>query len=1474
MPRFILENHANHQLSGHFEAVSLFVDISGFSSVTNTLKQFGNEAAEAMSDVMDAIFEPLVTAVYEQGGFITTFAGDAFTALFPIPKIGDKGLAYLQALAAASEIQSYIRTNPTQKTPYGAFAFTVKSGIASGSVQWGILSPDEGNSDIKSAYFFNGTAVEDAAGAEHYAQAGNMILTGPVYEILSDVVQVIAVGDEGHQRVLSVTGRLPDPQPVADMEMPRQDKFVPEAILQRKTRGEFRQVISVFVNLMGIDTVQQLDSFVQSVFDLQQKYGGFLARVDFGDKGCNLLMFWGMPTSHENDIVRALNFLLDLPTITPGTYKAGVTYQTLFAGETGSAYRGEYTAYGGGVSLAARLMVKAPWGEIWLDEQLTQRARRYFEIQPVGEYELKGFKDPQPLYRLIEPREQRLEVFFQGEMVGREEELQQLLDFVQPILLPTDTDQERFAGICVVSGEAGLGKSRLIHEFRQRLDASVAQQGIVIEWRMGQTNQIVQQPLSPFRYGLRQYFEQSPAASDAVNKRNFGRKMDEAVALSPPEFARELNRLRSFIGSLLDLYWENSLYSEVDPEARHEMVFTALKTLMQAGSLYRPTIVVTEDIHWMDAETRAFAQRMLRNMNGFPIAIIATARLDELPEPIQFPPNIPFHIVHLQDLPDVAVERLAESVLGNKISASLLELVMQRSEGNPFFAEQILLYLRGQGDITFKDGMWHLASSPQHSSPLPGDLRAIFIARLDQLTLEVKDVVQAASVLGREFEVHVLTAMLEDDTNLSEKISAAEHETVWTALNQMRYLFKHALLRDAAYSMQLRARRRVLHQSAAETLENLFPSEIPAHYQELAYHYEAAYQHGIHELGVKALDYLEKTAQAAADSYQHEIAIEYFTRALEISHALDDRKRYTLLMERTEAYHNFNQWDQEAADLDELMLIADASQIPAQQAEVRLRQLRHAVATANRDKVPALADTVIQLAQSAQEVAIEANAHLLLAQYYSQPFNLPFYEQHTGKAHALARVAQARDLEADALCNMSIIQLHHHPDEKEALDYLRQALAIYQETGNRRKQVETLIRIAGLVDTAEQEAYWHQALELAQEIGYRQGEATVFKRLASYEGRQNNYAEIWNFFDKSLRIYQEISDYSGIMETCITLAFYHCHFGDFSEAKRNLDEAFELARRLGKFGRLHGALTNYYFEVGDFEKAIQSARETLEINESAQSSLLIFAALADLVHKLTLAGQLDEAGVYYERLRSIESHLDTGADTVGADLALTGQMYVLDYLIACNEIEPALESANRIWETLQLPEWRDLYRSFSMDTDVFYKVCQVWNAVGDTRAEQLLEQLYDDLHYIADFIPDENKRRMYLENPYYHRQIIRSYQRLKGISPEPEIAEEVTEVPPSDNFGVSSVLPEIMPDSIEDDTGETINIRAGNETPVIIHIEADERPTVKTSVMRENVLEVVDEPNGEQMRPVIHVQIIIENHGTIHNFNIYNGERD
>jgi class 3 adenylate cyclase len=508
----------------------------------------------------------------------------------------------------------------------------VKVGVGLGEVSWGIITS---NDEQRAAYYFQGSAVDTPAEAEHHADPEDVILDAAFYDQVKNIVRVEVIED--HYRLIEI---LCDPEPACSYSLPDFDlnhasRFYPHELYLQPHSGEFRRCTYLFVRLPTIRTESQLAIFMQTIFELQDQYGGLL-ELRFGDKGAHLLLIWGAPTAYENDVERSLNFIFELQARTTIPINAGVTYRMAHVGFIGCELAEEYTGFGRGVNLAARFMTAAPRGEIWVDEYVIQRASRLFEFDYGGEKTFKGFSQSQKYYILLE-RKELIEYEYKGELVGRQSEMHSLSEFVRPIF------SGQYSGMLIVSGEAGIGKSRLLHEFVSDLDSNKADEFQVF---LAQTEEMIRQSFNPLRYWLRQYFEVNDTKSEIRNKRSFNRKIDELINVTADLYLRdELDRTRSFLGALVGLFWSDSLYEQLEARDRYENTIIAMNVLLQSTCNQKPTILLLEDIHWLDSDTQAYLPVLLRSMNSdstrqYPFAVLATARIEEMPSSLaELPPS-------------------------------------------------------------------------------------------------------------------------------------------------------------------------------------------------------------------------------------------------------------------------------------------------------------------------------------------------------------------------------------------------------------------------------------------------------------------------------------------------------------------------------------------------------------------------------------------------------------------------------------------------------------------------------------------------------------------------------------------------------------------------------------------------------------------------------------------------------------------
>jgi len=1298
---FILQHLSQNRRQGHFTAASLFVDISGFTALTEALMQHGQVGAEALASTIRSLITPMVQAVYDQGGFVTHTAGDAFTALFPVDEKtagteadGALTIALTRAVGVAFTIQQHMRVSRTQTTPYGTFNFAAKVGAAVGETQWGLFeAPDRS----RRACYYRGSAVDACAHAEHHAKGGDIILTGETYARLP-VLAAEPVEDS-----FRLTGTaLPEGalvgEPQVDLKLRAFSSyllpvsvlasFFPNELFRYDIAGEFRQTLAMFISLQGSPTYEQLAQVTQAVFTLQAQYGGYLNKIDFGDKGCNMLMFWGAPTSQENDLARALNFILDLRAQSPVPLRAGLTYRMAFAGFMGSPTWEEYTCYGRGVNLAARHMMTAPWGSVWLDHEIVERVEKKFLIEAAGKREFKGFAEPQPVYALIGRRGATASaLFYRHHLVGRDGELAQLHSFVEPIF------EGGFAGIAVIVGEPGMGKSRLAHDFVQTLVETYQPVPLIL---VAQTDEIVRNSLNPFRYFLLDYFEQVTNDSDETNRANFTARLNTLITQTMEEtLAYELDRTRSFLGALIGLRWPDTPYERLDPQLRFENTLTALTTLLRAESRLHPVVMVLEDLQWLDADSRQYLLRLSRIGADYPLALLTTSRVPMAAD-LTDPTLTRLDLTLKELLPD-ALEQFANDFLDGPPSPELMELLIGYTAGNPFFAEQLLRYLQAEHLLAETPSGWRHETTD--AVLMPTDARAVLVARLDRLTQHLKNVLQTATVLGREFEVRLLSQVLRIE-DLGPQLSAIEREAMWSPLAETRYSFRHMLLRDVAYDMQLVARRRELHRLAAEAIETLYANQLDARAGDLAHHYGEAQVTDLER------HYTLRAGQVAAAVYANAEALKYFDRALALTPETDQATQYALLLAREKIYDLLGTRGTQHQTLQALTTLADEMGEPDRRAEVRLRYASYAEATGDYPQTINAACDAVALGQTAGDKALEAAAYL---QWGIGAWRLGDYATarvELDRALELARATPLPQVELDSLRNLGIVA-RHQDQHAEAQMFNEQALALSRAQADRRGESRVLGNMGNVAfrlgNMTEARGHFESALRSSRSIGDRRTEMALLGNLGVLTSEQGDYPPAQHYYEQSVRLSREVGDQMALGAQLGNLCLLMCQQGQYVLA------------------------CDYGLE------AIRVAREVESKNMEASATTYVGHAFAGL-------GRWEEAIEYYQQALQLRQHLKHGA-RVNEPLAGLARVS-----LAQGTLPTAQAYVNEILSYLETGQLEGSGERFSI-----YLTCyQVLQAAGDERAAPLLNTAHTLLQEQAARL-DATTRRLFMENIEAHR---------------------------------------------------------------------------------------------------------------------------
>jgi class 3 adenylate cyclase/tetratricopeptide (TPR) repeat protein len=612
--------------------------------------------------------------------------------------------------------------------------------------------------------------------------------------------------------------------------------------------------------------------------------------------GDGILAFFGTPIAHEDDPGRAIHTALQIRERLQAMgldATAGIETGEVYLGRVGSTVHQEFGARGRVINLAARLQAKADRGQILVGNAAHRLTREEFEYAPVR-LELKGIAGEVEAYSALRPRgharkARGIEGLHAG-LVGRDSELAKLRHAAR--VAATGRGQL----VTIVAGP-GVGKSRLVRELRRDIESGDAPAtGLPRLWLEGRC---LESGSATSYMPLIDMLREHLGLDDRVRNQGEGirasvRQTTDGAELTS-ERASEIAALLSHTLSL-DLSAAESQRIQATPPAQlRTEVISAIRDFLLALADQAPLVICVEDIHWADALSIEVVSALMDRLPTAPLLLICVSR----PEPEHLWQRLQsvarakcadaYVELQLGELESGEAQQLLRELLGSSLPEEIARPVMDRAQGNPFFLEEILRSLIESGVVTRRDGHWFIGKTSTAAS-VPDSVQSVILSRVDRLDAEAREVLRAASVIGRVFERDVLERLV-PGVDVGRALWDLEGRKLIYAeriVPTERFSFQHVLTQETVYRSLLRARRRDLHQATAGTIEALNSTTLEAHYESLAYHYELG------TLMRKAAEYLYLAGEKSRRAYLNEDAISYFERALEClamcSHeqALDD----------------------------------------------------------------------------------------------------------------------------------------------------------------------------------------------------------------------------------------------------------------------------------------------------------------------------------------------------------------------------------------------------------------------------------------------------------------------------------------------------------------------------------------------------------------------------------------------------------
>jgi predicted ATPase/class 3 adenylate cyclase len=1001
--------------------------------------------------------------------------------------------------------------------------------------------------------------------------------------------------------------------------------------------GERKTVTALFADIKGsTELMRDLDpeearAIVDPVLHLMMaaihRYGGYVAQ----STGDGIFALFGAPAAHEDHPQRALHAALAMQEElrryaerlraegkVPVEARVGVNTGEVVLRTIETGGHPEYTPIGHVTNLAARMQTAAPSGSIAVSETTRRLCEGYFTFRDLGQTEVKGITEPVHIYQVagLGPLRTHFQLSAQRgftKFVGREHEMAAMRRAYEQAV-------HGHGQVVSIVAEAGTGKSRLIHEFAEALPSECK---ILKAYSVPHGGASAWLPVLEL---LRSYF----GIGDADEKPARREKVEAKLAA----LDSVLNDTLPYLCTLMGLAEDANPLVQMNPQLRRRRTSDALKRIVIRESLKQPLVLIFEDLHWIDSETQAM-------LDSFIDAIASTRVLllvDYRPEYRHNWTGKSYYTqFSLAPLGAEGATEMLDALLGSEPALRpLKKLIAEKTEGNPFFIEEIVQALFDQGTLA-RNGEVKLTRSLSEVN-IPPTVQGILASRIDRLAPEAKELLQTLAVMGKNLPLGLIkrvTAKGEDKLEgMLSDLQTREFIYEQPAPSELAYAFKHALTQEVTYNSLLIGRRKVLHERVANQIESLFKSRLEDYYGDLARHYRRS------ENRQKSIEYLQLAGQQAIQRSANAEAINYLTDALKIVRAVPDAPKRT---------------QQELVLLTMLgpALIATkgngAMEVRAvYEAAVELARQRgenarlfpvlfglrssHLVRGELR-QASELGEQLLILANTLQDVGLTVEANLaqghtlsLLGEFASSLAHLDaavaIYDPRKHHAHAFQ---YGLDPAVFCLCRASLVLWYlGHPDL--AIKRIEQAIALAREPPLHYFSLAVALlnadvyRHCGNGQLAQHSA--EAAIDLCEQQGFTNflGQATVHRGAAlAFQGHAEEGVQLINQGLAMCRttgaVAFETMYLTDLAEACRTAML-------FEEGLRALAEAFAIAEKTGEriyeaeLYRLKGELTlmqKTKYSASDVEREVEECfGKALEISSRQQAKSFELRAVMSL----------------------------------------------------------------------------------------------------------------------------------------------------------------------------------------------------------------------------------------------------------------------
>jgi class 3 adenylate cyclase/tetratricopeptide (TPR) repeat protein len=1110
------------------------------------------------------------------------------------------------------------------------------------------------------------------------------------------------------------------------------DETTPQFIEQQR-----KQITVLFADVSGFTAMAAemdaeevgniMNTLWQRIDRVINKHGGYIDK-HFGD---GVMALWGVQTAREEDPERAIHAALamqdELVAFRQEVHqdlamRIGLNTGPVLLGQVGET--DEFTAIGDTVNTAERLEKVAPVSTVFITHNTYQHVRGVFDVLPMEPISVRGKPDPLRVYTVSRAKvhsfhsRQRGVEGVETRMIGRAGEMRLLKETFKAVIA-----KSQFKAI-TITGAAGLGKSRLLYEFENWADLL----DFDIFFLRGRARQEERQvpfallrDIFAFRFGIRE--DDPPQIVREKLKAGFCETIEPLHKDIPAE---EMEMRAQFLGHLLGFHLGPAPHCSLpfnDPKQMRDRAFIYLLEYIQNAATSDPLLLMIEDLHWADDSSLDILEMVGQRMSGFSLFVLAATRplfFERRPHWIS---GIEQHRrLDLRPLSILENRNLVYEILklAEDVPTSVHEMIIENSQGNPFYAEELVKMLIDEGVINKGEERWTFSSLNLAETSVPPTLTGIIQARLDNLTPVQKSIVQQASIIGRVFwdtALIYLNEFSQDPLNkdeIQEALVALRQRELISKRNQSdfshstEYIFNHAILREVAYESVLLRNRGLYHGLTADWLRAQSGKRSVGMVGLTADHLYKAGR------STEAIADLQLAGKQAAVRFANEEAKAYFSRALELVPSEDKLTRFQLLLDREAVFDKLGNREEQKSDLETLQEIA-RSFGTAEMARVYLRRASYEEAIADYEAMLLAATNALDFVSEDGPPLILSRGYLDLGLALERLGK--FREAHEQLLQALhaARTGGESHLAGLALCGLGIVA-RAMGNHKNAYHYYEDALAQFVDLGDLSSQSSTLIWLGVLAtdmgDFTRARSCYEQALDLTSRTGYRYHESFALSNLGSNANYQGDYTRAISFIEQALVIAREI-DNRLVECLCLNnLGTVNLNLENYQASKANYEKSLGIALNTGHRRMEASASTGVglaLLKMGETVDSIAPLNRAIQIRRELEE-IHLYESLAILSYAYQILGNQD---LSFELAEEVLGYLQNGGKFFMTEYGLGNYLYLLD----------TLESSN------------------------------------DPRAGFILDRAYHEFLQFSERIPDEPTRHAFLHNVPSHREIVNRWQK-------------------------------------------------------------------------------------------------------------------